>query len=68
MAEDGVTEDEKNLNVEKAVGEDDAAVEVEKEAAKDETEEKEPEDKVKELIRVLLGFCPDELILLLFFF
>lgn len=48
MAEDGVTEDEKNLNVEKPTGEDDAAVEVEKEAAKDEVEEKEPEDKVRE--------------------
>lgn len=48
MAEEGVNEDEKNLNVEKSPKEENSAVDVEKEAAKDENEEKEPEDKVRD--------------------
>lgn len=50
LTEEVVNEDEKNVTVEKPSGEEDVAVEGEKEATKEENEEKEAEDKVKDVM------------------
>lgn len=54
MVEGVASEGEKGLDAEKPSGEEDAAADGDKEAAKNEVEEKEPEDKVKEQIRLYM--------------